>query len=151
MKAFRFALEPVLSYRRQVEEAKKRAFALARRAAQEHHHALQRLFAEESSAKEDLRRMESSLLDLSEVLAQRRYLTAIARRIAQGREQLQKRTQEQAAARAAYIGASRDRRVLERLRERRWEEYRVRSDREEQKDLDEVAGRMRRPRMAGGA
>lgn len=151
MRAFRFPLEPVLSYRRQVEEARKRDFAQAHRAVIEHQQALQRLYAEESTAQADLRTMAATQLNIQDVLAQRRYLTAIARRITQGREQLQKRMQEQTLARAAYLQASRDRRVLERLRERRWEEYRVLVRRDEQKEMDEVAGRVRRLQLAGEA
>ena len=141
MKAFRFSLEPVLSYRRQVEEMRRREFALAFRATQEHLQRLQGLFAEEARAKEELRVLEGRRLELAPVLALRRWLTAVGRKIVQAREQVQRRSEEQAAARAAYVKASRDRRVLERLRERRHADWSRAEAREEQKVMDEVAGR----------
>ncbi len=145
MRSFRFSLEPVLSYRRQVEEMRKREFALAHRAMREHMERLQSLFVEEARVKGDLRVQEAGALDLGEIRAQRRYLAAVVRRIVAAREQAQRRAEEQAVARAAYLKAGRERRVLERLRERRHEDWAREASREEQKFMDEIAGRTRRP------
>ncbi len=148
MRAFRFSLEPVLSYRRQVEELRKREFALAHRAAQEQLQVLQRLYAEEGSAKDDLRDLERRL-EIVDVLAQRRYLFGLGRRIQNGREVYRQRTEVQARARGAYVESRRARRVLERLRERKLSDWSMLTVREEQKLTDEVAARARAPWEAG--
>jgi flagellar FliJ protein len=143
MKAFRFSLEPVLSYRRQIEDLRRREFALAHRAAQEQQRALLHLYGEEARAKEELREIERRL-DLPEVLAQRRFLAGLARRIQHGRDLHRQRSESQARARAAYVEARRARRVLERLRERRLAEWSLLGAREEQKLMDEIAACGRR-------
>lgn len=142
MKAFRFPLETVLSYRRQIESDRKRAFALSLKALHEHEAALQVLFVTEAQGKEDLRAMESRALDLAEVLAQRRWLGVLARRIVAARERLQIRQAAHQQARQAFLEAGRARRVLERLRERRHDDYLTAVAREEQKEMNEIAARV---------
>lgn len=142
MKAFRFSLESVLSYRRQVEEMRKREFALALRAAQEQQAALHGFYADEARAKEELRDIERRF-EVADMLAQRRWLAALARRIAHARDLLRQRTEAQVKARGAYVQARRATRVLERLRERRKEDWSLQVTREEAKLMDEVAAATR--------
>ena len=143
MKEFHFSLENVLSYRLQIEEAKKREFAMAHQATFAQLLALQDFYVLESKGKVELRAIESKPRDLrlEDILAQRRYLGSIAQKIVHARGLVQKRAQEEEVARRAYVQARKDRRLLERLRERRRGDYDYEVGREERKEMDEVASR----------
>ena len=136
---FRFALEPILEYRRQMEEAAERLFALAQREVLQQEMLIARFLLEEEQGKTELAVLQRARVDLQALQAMSRYLSAMNRRIAraQGDRDGLARTAE--ARRTELVAATQARKVLEKLRERRLKEYQRIVDRQEQKRLDELS------------
>jgi flagellar FliJ protein len=78
-------------------------------------------------------------LDLADLQAGELYRRRLAAETRLARETLKRREQERSAAQEAYMVASRDRKVLERLRERREKEYYREARREEFKEMDDIS------------
>lgn len=147
-KAFAFRLEPVLKFRRIVEENKKKDLALARRAIEEQRMALERLHENEAQGKERLKGLLVGEVDIAGVRVQMGQLHAVARSIREGNDRMTSLRQREEEKREIFVKARKDVRVLEKLRERRKEGYDVEMRRLEQKFLDDVAIGIRRFRAA---
>jgi flagellar FliJ protein len=138
-RAFRFRLEQVLRYRKQIEDTKKKEFALARRRVTEQRKKLFGLIAEEARQKEELKGLEKGSIDITSLRLQLAYLNTIARMITYEKQELTRLIQIEADKRDQWSQASKAVRVLERLKERLQQRYMYELSREEQKFLDEVA------------
>lgn len=144
MRRFEFRLDPVLNLRRAAEDAAKRAYADARRAAALQAAALADLQAAERRAKDDLRDAQRAReLRVDNLMAHQRFTFSLARSIAAARRKLAELETAANAARDALVAAARDRKALEKLRERRHQEWTADSLREEQKILDEIGQSVR--------
>lgn len=148
---FRFALQPLLKWRARAEEEKQRDFFAARRLLEECDRELQRLAAVYGQcAKQlvasagtgraaDFRVADSSLLFLQ---------------AAMGRERLHRSKLQTTCDRArdALVVASRERRVIEKLKERRLREFEAAEARREELEIDEAnARRYERAAFKGAA
>jgi flagellar FliJ protein len=142
MKAFRFPLAPVLEYRRQVEDSVKREFAFARKEVILQKQRISLLETEREEAGDELKRMEIAELNVISIIAQRRYMSSVERRIRKGTDDLARLRTVEEQKRQALIKATKDRKAMEKLRERRHAEYLYQAGREELKFLDEVGARM---------
>lgn len=142
MKRFRFTLARVLAVALIRERQATQDFALALRQ--------QRLAVEALNAAEDRRRsaqrrleeLTSGVIDVPSVLSTCEYIIAAGLEI----EELTRRVAEATAVteskRQALLVAMKNRKTLERLRERRLSEYRAEQLRSEQADIDEMAQRI---------
>jgi flagellar FliJ protein len=142
MKAFRFSLDPVLRLRRQVETQRKMELAAAAQAVVRQQGRLAGWFGEQEATREvlgALKRPGEAPLDLEQIRLHEGYLNTLVRRIRQGVTDLARLRAGEEERRRALLAASRDCRVLERLRERRRAEWTYAAGVEEQKFLDEVA------------
>lgn len=143
-RTFSFKLAPVLRYRKQVEDNRKRELAAARAAVAGQRKLLKQLQEEEVKCKADIARLEKGRVDIQDVLAHRRFLNALQRRQAVGFQDLQRLLNNESEALRALVEATKARKVIERLRERRYTTYLQEVATEERKFLDEVgAGRQR--------
>ena len=141
-KAFRFRLEPVLRYRQHLEEEKKRALADARKAVMQQNHDLMELLMEENEGKKRFRKAKMEAKEVRQLRLQEQYLNAVARRIRLEFEELQKKLLAEELARRELVHARKQVRALERLRERRKDQYHYELGRSEQKELDEIGLQM---------
>jgi flagellar FliJ protein len=136
---FRFRLESVLKLRRSLEEVAQRDLARAV-AAQE---AVRALLAQLHQAQLDtveLRRAGAGqAIDLLQWKSVERFLVVLERRVAQAQAQLREAEARVAAARQALVQAHRNHLMLVRLKERRQEQHTLESQREEARDMDEMA------------
>ncbi|MBI3099746.1 MAG: flagellar export protein FliJ [Planctomycetes bacterium] len=139
MKAFAFPLDPVLRYRRQVEDDRKRTFGLAHRAVREQEMAIVRILSELETAKTEMRNLEGGAFSMREIAIQQRHLRGLELRLGRVRGSLPPLLARAADARAALLQATKDREVIERLRVRRLREWNYAASVEEQKSLDEIA------------
>lgn len=136
MPPFRFRLERVLEVRRREEDRERIAFAeaTARRArAREVLEARRRAYRrtlEEEAARASFR--------VDELLARIHHRERQLRDILEAERDLESATAAWAEARARLVEARKKRRLLERLRERRYAEWRLEEERREQGILDEV-------------
>jgi flagellar FliJ protein len=139
MKKFRFSLETVLKVKRQVEELRQRELAAAQ--------------AQRDRVMVRLGALETSLRELNEAQAQRRVGTldlnmeawfrgnhsALNGNIHIAKRQLAEKEELLAAARHRAVEAGRERKVLEKLEEQQRLEHQLKSNREEQGFMDEMA------------
>lgn len=143
---FVFTLQGVLNHRRQIEREKQRA--LADRVA-----AVSRLVQELREMDEQVQRSIAELrahrltgrLDLAYLAAHRRYTLAMQRRAMEQARRIAAAQQAVDAARVELVAAAKDRKVIEKLRERRYEQWRAEQARKEMAQLDEIAVQLARP------
>lgn len=138
MARFRFRLESVLTHRRAVERDRQRAVAaLERRRAELEAEIMRRRHA--AVGEQTLAR--ASLVGVLDVRALRLQGAAALRHEAEARRaaiELAGVLQRLEAARADLLHASRRRKAVEMLRERRWEQWRLDQSRAEAAALDEL-------------
>lgn len=142
-KRFAFRLERLLEIRRTFEDRLKRELGAANRAIYDKQRDILQLLVEEDRTKVELRRIKIRELDLVEIRMNEQYLNAVGRKIVREYRTLQQLQEAATAKRRELTEASKGVRVLERLREKKFEEWRRETDLEERKFLDEVASRVR--------
>ncbi len=139
MKRFQFNLAAVLGLRKQLEDERKRCLAAAQKELFEQQGRLYAFLLDEKKGRDELKRMEQSTLDLPKVMAQRRYLLGLTRRISGAHQELSRLLLVERAKRDELIKATKERKVLEKLKERKLAEHEHLLSVEEQKVLDEIA------------
>jgi len=153
MRKYRFHLQKVLDYRQSVEDAL--AAELAAIAA-DHQRALARLADIGRSREEFRRRMRQRLAagDPDEIREAHEYLQQLDRQVIAQQKAVRRLALEQEEKIEQVIAASKDRKVLERLRDYKQSEHRREALRSEQKSLDEMTSLRHKKRtrpVAGGA
>ena len=138
---FEFRLEAVLRYRRMIENLRKKEFGLARQATARQSGRIVALLTEEGEGRRMLVRIQTGDLDVELWKLTQGYLQGLALRLRRAYEQLHRLQQVEDQRRGELVEATRGVRVLERLRERRLEQWRYEAGREEQKALDEAGRR----------
>ncbi len=143
-RAFRFKLAPVLRYRKQVEDDRTRELAAVRAAVAGQRRLMRQLYEEEIRCKAEITRLEKGRVDVQDVLAHRRFVNTLQRRQRIAYQDLQRLLTNESDALQALIKAIKARKVMERLRDRRYAAYQHEVAVEERNFLDEVgAGRAR--------
>ncbi len=140
MRRFEFRLEPVRRYRVGVEKERKREFAEAQAAYMRESEELGRLHDHHARVGEELRRELMGGCDAERVRSGEACLDLLRERIRLQEERVLAAQRRMEEKRGALVEASRERKVMDRLRELRWEDYLYEAGREEQGFLDEVAG-----------
>lgn len=135
MQAFHFSLEKVLDHRKLTEEAAMRAYGQ-----------LQQTVTDQEAAFAALQQEKSQLLEISELTigrmqVQQRYLLVLSNAIDEAEAKLFHVKQELADALAQVVEAQQERKIVEKLREKKLAEYSYNSQMEEQKQLDEFGNR----------
>ncbi|MBI4231910.1 flagellar export protein FliJ [Candidatus Peregrinibacteria bacterium] len=139
---FNFRLEPVLEYRRMLEEKAKRAFAMARREVLLQNITILNFMTEQEKGKMELRKLKVGKVDILTLRQQEAYLNSLVRKIAKAYDELRVLMDKESKKRKELSEATKQVKVIERLKERRYKEYLYGVAREEQKVLDEVGQNM---------
>lgn len=148
MKKFRFPLQHLLNYRRArlaAEQAKLEKILAEQRSLEQRRAALEQ---EDRAIRENLRRLpELSSAEIEAAAAFRRYAEAEAVRLLSAEGELASRLERQ---REALLAARREVEVLERLRERKREDWRRELDREMEAQVAELVVARWRTAEGGG-
>lgn len=139
MKSFKFRLNSVLEYRKQMEEEKKRELASAQRKVMGQELKIKSLKAEEEGSKTALKGILKGSFNIKEVLAQKRYIGGVEKDIAYSGAALARLKKEEDVKRLELVKAMKDKKALIKLKERKVKEYQYQSGLEDKKFLDEVA------------
>ena len=143
MAQFVFQLEAVVRQRKLIEEQRQRELAAVQAEMAALESQLRALDQEAQAATADVRENRlTGRLDLGFLAAHRRYTLAMQRKalgLAQQMASVQRRVDE---ARAALAEAAKKRKILEKLRERRYAQWAEDLNRKEMAQLDEVATRI---------
>ncbi|MGB8908161.1 MAG: flagellar export protein FliJ [Candidatus Cybelea sp.] len=139
---FDFRLAPLLDHRKRVEEEKQREFAACRRAIEECRREIERLGGQRRRSIEQLvgsvRTQSARELRLRDAHLRRVELAIDDERLRQGELSV-----AYERARDELIAASRERRIVEKLKERRYRAYQAEAARCEEIELDEANARRR--------
>lgn len=142
MKKFKFRLEKVLQFRRIVQDEKKRELNIAMRLLREKEQDVENL----EKAFLANRIQEGKVISIEELSLKGAYAERLKNEIAQGRldiMSLQDRVEE---ARKEYIEATKEVEVLEKLKEKKHEQYQEMIAHHEQKVLDELVTQRKQKR-----
>ncbi|GAB4366864.1 MAG: flagellar export protein FliJ [Spirochaetales bacterium] len=139
MRKFNFRLEPFLRIRTQQEKVREMELARAVGTCmilQGHLQDVQREIQENTACS-----MGGILLDFPDLQARDAYRKRLEKDLRITQERLTHAEKERRKKQEEYLAASRDRKVLEKLKERRAEEYYASQWKEEFKQMDEVSDR----------
>ncbi|MCS6831648.1 MAG: flagellar export protein FliJ [Armatimonadota bacterium] len=137
MRRFEFSLQKVLDYRQRVEEQAIRAFAEAQAHLIRERAMLHQLLIEREECLRRSQRRQQLAIELLDI--EQTYLSALEGRIEAQRERVAQAEKVLQKKREALIEAQRERKVLERLREKHYEQWRQEMLHSEQKSLDDLA------------
>jgi flagellar FliJ protein len=136
---FQFKLEALLTHRRHLEKEKQRRLAQVQQSIQD----LQRYIRETQSLIVSENRTLGTReltgrLDLQYIAHEKRFVGALAVRVALAMQKLAALEQTRAAARAELLAAARARKVIEKLREKQFARWRLEMERKEAAVTDEI-------------
>lgn len=140
MKKFSFALKPVLEHRARIEEEKLQAFGERQRALAQAQDELARLNGEFKRYSDALRDGHRTLAT-EELRRHYAHLEYLDRRITMQHAVVSQRRIEAERARLQLVDASKERKVIEKLKEKKYEEHRTIEAAFEQKELDDANSR----------
>lgn len=150
MRKFRFALKPVLDHRERIEDEKQQALAIQMQELRKAQEELARLDAEFRRFSSRLR-AEHRKLALHDLRTHYAHLEYLDRRITAQHVVIAQQKIAVEAARQEVLAASKDRKVIERLKDKRLEEHRASEACIEQRELDDSNARhFGRARLSGG-
>ncbi len=140
MRRFVFRLRKVMELRRWRERFSQQRLAEAQQEKEQAHQALETALNDLAQQNEDIRGKINSGFNAGDAIIGHRYeqkLQGVASEKSQTLESCQEEVKQR---RDELVEASREKQVLETLRDRRLAEYRLKTGRIEQADLDDVAG-----------
>lgn len=135
MKGYRFSLEKVLDWRNETEEQARKRLGDIQVRRQEEESVLERLLNESLKLKAE--KIFSGNVDA--LRQQDLYQELMSQRIIRQKLVLEKTDSELEQAKAALIEAHKDKKVMEKLREKDYTSYRIKQDKDEQHQLDELS------------
>jgi flagellar protein FliJ len=139
MAKFVFKLEGVLRQRKHVEQEKMRALATALKHQSDCELELQRLNQSLEETNDDLRRNHlTGVLDMNFLAAHRRFTNAMFRKSASIQQKIAQAKQKVTEARTILAEAAKQRKVMEKLREKHHERWRAELAAKEFRELDEI-------------
>lgn len=136
---FEFNFEKVLDHRRKLEDLARRNWLQARAQVDSARDRLQKLYDEIDRAREragDLgRRGGAQAPALAQV---DEFINGQNLRIERQREEVRELTAEMERLQEVLVEAAKEKKILEKLKERRWEEFKIRRRKHELKEIDEL-------------
>jgi len=139
MKKFQFKLQAVLHFRQRKEDILKKELAEIKKAFDFEKHKLDKLKSKLSKLQIELREKQLSSFDVSVAKAYSSYIDKIEADIELQSIKLADIAKEVKKAQERLLKASRDKKVLEKLHDKKYEEYRQEFERVEQGLIDEIA------------
>jgi len=145
MAAFKFRLEPVVSLKKQQEDLRKTALAQAKEELKRKEAALVNLCEHREDCERMLTtEMQVGCLDISRKLVFYAYLERLADEIANHREEVARKADDVEVKRQLLLESSKEKKTLEKLKQRMRERYIRQLKKMEQAALDETAAQMHR-------
>lgn len=138
MKRFAFSLERILEYRRQLELDRKRTFSVASEVFRQREKDLRTLATELATYRTRLAEMGSGRVSARQLALYRSYMTHVEAQIGQAVLWLTDAGKDLEARRQDLAAASKDKQVIEKVKEHKRAEYEYEANRQETRDLDEV-------------
>ena len=138
MASFKFRLQKVLDYKQQVEDTKKQELFHLMKIFHEEEKVLIKLHELLLKKLSEFEEKQQGELDILELLFYSGYISRLNGEIEQQREKLKEIARQITQKREEVIAASKERRIMEKLREKKYKEFMKEESRREQKFLDEI-------------
>ena len=138
MAVFRYKLQSVLDIKQKLEEQEKIAFAAANAKLQEEQEALQKLMIQKAGYDRQARRLVEGAINLLEINACRSAIEVMKTRIRAQMLEVHKAQRQLEAVRQKLNAVRIERKTYEKLREKKFEEFKQELLQEEKKEVDEV-------------
>lgn len=139
MKVFNFSLESVLRYRKSIEDDVKRDLSALGKILTDTEEILVSLQDEHGRSVKELELMQKGGISLTELEMYRNFQKNLKEKIQSQKEQLKKVKIDWENKMDELVDASKEKRVLEVLKEKKAEAYRYDFAKSDQKEMDEVA------------
>jgi len=155
VKQFNFKLEPVLAYRRLIEDGEEEKLRGIQAAILKTQQTREDLDTQIELCGKNLEERSQGTIDMDEIRTVTRYLDKLREELVRTSQTLQKLEQDRKAQLATLLEARKDREVVEKLREDRLSDYKKETKAIEQKWLDELSttqfGRLNETGNASGS
>ena len=138
MPKFRFRLQKVLEVKRHKEEELQRALALTRRTLKKECSTLETLQIEQHTRFREVERRGTGEIDITEMQLNASYLEGLTQRIVDQQTMIRQLREEEERRRSSLLEASKEKKILEELRDRKYVVFRAEMDQAEQVFLDEI-------------
>jgi len=139
MRKFKFKLQPVLKHRQKKEDILKKELAEIRQLYEKEKQLLEQLKSKLAELQEELRVKQCSSVDASDIAVCSNYIDRVQREIETQVSRVADIAKEVIKAQERLMQASRDKKVLEKLHDKKYEEHKQESERIEQGLIDEIA------------
>jgi flagellar FliJ protein len=150
MGAFKFRLEPVVSLKKKVEDERKMALAVAKKDLRQRETRLINLCERKQECQNMMgAAMDRGNLDISQKLIYYAYIERLADEIASHTTAVERSKEDVETKRDLLLESSREKKALEKLRERLRERHLAEARKCEQKSLDETAAKLHRRKGDG--
>ena len=149
MAKFAFKLEGVLRQRKHDEQEKMRILATCLKHQSDCEADLAQLNDNVKQTNDDVRQRLTGVLDMGFLAAHRRFMNAMQRQAISIAQKIHLAQQRVSEARAALAEAAKQRKVIEKLREKQHERWRVEQAAREFRELDEIGVQLAADVLAG--
>ncbi len=139
MKQFKFNLEPVLAHKKRLHDKAQEVFVKAKEYCAQGELELRTLKEEKRQKRDDFKHQQQGALDVSTLVLHLRYLTHLGRMEKIKTDDVQKRQDEMSRCKDALIKVLRDKKTIEKLKEKKHRQYLDEVRVAEQKVIDETA------------
>lgn len=139
LKKFQFSLARVLNVRETNEELKKEEFQSAQTYYNEQQQALNELFNEKRNLQQDIEDQAKNKMKMNKIIQYYNYLSDLDEQITIQQDVVNRAEQQVEEAKQNWIEAKKQKKILEKLQERQYQEYKNEYLKSEQKKLDELS------------
>jgi len=140
MKRFFFSLQTLLDYRKRKEEELKKKLAAKVAEEERERQILRKLERKVTLCQENLRKKErKEKIELAIMLLYNSYLKRLEEQIEEQKKRIEKISQEKKTLHQEFLQASKARKIVEKMREKRWTKYVYHQRKLEQDLIDESA------------
>ena len=134
MSRYKFSLDNVLNWRQSEEDEAKRSFLVYQEAQREQEEILESIV----SASEEMKKSTLNLVDINSLRQQYEYKNHLENEIVKQQQTVNQYMNETEKMKEVFVGAQKERKIMERLKEKHYEHYLSEIKYEEQKELDEM-------------
>lgn len=134
MKKYKFSLDNVLTWRESQEEEAKRSFLVCQEAQREQEEILDVIIA----ASEEIKKETVNFSDINYLRQQYLYKNHLDNEIVKQKQTITEYSNETNKMKEIFVGTQKERKIMDHLKEKHYEEYMFNLKAEEQKELDEM-------------
>ncbi|HEY3375607.1 MAG TPA: flagellar export protein FliJ [Candidatus Aquicultor sp.] len=139
MEKFKFKLQPVLHHRQKKEDIAKKELADIKQLFEAENRLLEKLQGRLADLQEEIRQKQQVAVDAAEATVYTNYIERLKKIIGEQILKLEQLAQEVRGAQERLLDTTKDKKVLEKLHDKQYEEYRHESEKVEQNSIDELA------------